>query len=130
MAESHAFDLAGFLPLLEQYLTVPDPYKRQFLLSWLGLLDSLPEQVGGWVVAVGERAGCVGRRVGGSGGEEGRVGGGDGGEGRLLCGMVAGGEGAAAVWRGLGSDREAAFQDVIASLVLGLCLTKLWLVPL
>ncbi|GAB4814784.1 hypothetical protein N2152v2_001830 [Parachlorella kessleri] len=43
VAESHTFDLAGFLPLLQEYLTLPDPYKRQFLLSWLGLLDSLPE---------------------------------------------------------------------------------------
>lgn len=43
MAESHSFDLEGFLPLLQEYLTVGDPYKRQFLLSWLGLLDSLPD---------------------------------------------------------------------------------------
>ena len=28
---------------VQEYLTLPDPYKRQFLLSWLGLLDSLPE---------------------------------------------------------------------------------------
>ncbi|KAL4449453.1 hypothetical protein ABPG77_007097 [Micractinium sp. CCAP 211/92] len=43
VAESHDFDLAGFVPTLQEYLEVSSPFKRQFLLGWLGLLDSLPD---------------------------------------------------------------------------------------
>lgn len=35
MAESHSFDVAGFVGTLEEALGVADPLKRQFLLGWL-----------------------------------------------------------------------------------------------
>ncbi|KAL4443824.1 hypothetical protein ABPG75_011561 [Micractinium tetrahymenae] len=43
VAESHDFDVAGFVLTLQEYLEVASPFKRQFLLGWLGLLDSLPD---------------------------------------------------------------------------------------
>ena len=36
VAESHAFDVGGFVGTLREYLGVADPLKRQFLLGWLG----------------------------------------------------------------------------------------------
>lgn len=35
VAESHAFDVAGFVGTLRETLGVADPLKRQFLLGWL-----------------------------------------------------------------------------------------------
>ncbi|EFN60046.1 hypothetical protein CHLNCDRAFT_133275 [Chlorella variabilis] len=43
VAESQEFSVAGFVPLLREYLEVANPFKRQFLLGWLSLLDSLPD---------------------------------------------------------------------------------------
>lgn len=37
------FDLESFVPLLEECLTVTNPFKRQFLLSWVAVLDSVPD---------------------------------------------------------------------------------------
>lgn len=37
------FDLNAFVPLLEECLTVTNPFKRQFLLSWVAVLDSVPD---------------------------------------------------------------------------------------
>jgi hypothetical protein len=44
VAESHAFDVAGFVPTLQEYLEVANPHPRQFLLGWLGCasLHALP----------------------------------------------------------------------------------------
>lgn len=36
VAESHEFDVARFVPTLQEYLEVAHPLKRQFLLGWLG----------------------------------------------------------------------------------------------
>lgn len=36
VAESHDFDVASFVPTLQEYLEVSSPFKRQFLLGWLG----------------------------------------------------------------------------------------------
>lgn len=43
VAESHDFDVARFVPTLQEYLEVSNAFKRQFLLGWLSLLDSLPD---------------------------------------------------------------------------------------
>ncbi len=37
------FDLPSFIPLLQECLTVTNPFKRQFLLSWVAVLDSVPD---------------------------------------------------------------------------------------
>lgn len=36
VAESHDFDVSRFVPTLQEYLEVANPFKRQFLLGWLG----------------------------------------------------------------------------------------------
>lgn len=40
---SPSFDVAAFVPALQDYLTVVNPFKRQFLVSWVNVLDSVPE---------------------------------------------------------------------------------------
>jgi vacuole morphology and inheritance protein 14 len=38
-----AFSLARFIPLLQDRITVINPYTRMFLVSWITLLDSIPD---------------------------------------------------------------------------------------
>jgi vacuole morphology and inheritance protein 14 len=38
-----AFSLARFIPLLQERITVIHPYTRMFLVSWITLLDSIPD---------------------------------------------------------------------------------------
>ncbi|KAF2664638.1 vacuole morphology and inheritance protein [Microthyrium microscopicum] len=38
-----AFSLAKFVPLLQDRITVLNPYTRMFLVSWITLLDSIPD---------------------------------------------------------------------------------------
>lgn len=38
-----AFSLARFIPLLEERITVINPFTRMFLVSWLTLLDTIPD---------------------------------------------------------------------------------------
>jgi vacuole morphology and inheritance protein 14 len=38
-----AFSLANFMPLLQDRITVLNPYTRMFLVSWITLLDSIPD---------------------------------------------------------------------------------------
>jgi vacuole morphology and inheritance protein 14 len=38
-----AFSLATFIPLLQDRITVLNPYTRMFLVSWITLLDSIPD---------------------------------------------------------------------------------------
>ncbi|KAL0055697.1 hypothetical protein WJX82_003331 [Trebouxia sp. C0006] len=40
---SYALDLDEFIPKLREYLTVVNPYKRQFLISWISVLASVPD---------------------------------------------------------------------------------------
>lgn len=40
---SYALDLDEFIPGLREYLTVVNPYKRQFLISWISVLASVPD---------------------------------------------------------------------------------------
>jgi vacuole morphology and inheritance protein 14 len=38
-----AFSLARFIPLLQERITVINPYTRMFLVGWITLLDSIPD---------------------------------------------------------------------------------------
>lgn len=40
---STAFSLARFIPLLQDRITVLNPYTRMFLVTWITLLDSIPD---------------------------------------------------------------------------------------
>jgi hypothetical protein len=40
---SPQFDVAKFIPLLRERLQVTHPYARQFLVSWILILDSVPD---------------------------------------------------------------------------------------
>ena len=37
------FNIGAFVPALKECLTVMNPFKRQFLISWITVLDSVPE---------------------------------------------------------------------------------------
>ncbi|GIL89811.1 hypothetical protein Vretimale_16501 [Volvox reticuliferus] len=41
-ADCTNFEVAAFIPKLRDYLRVTNPHKRQFLLSWVEALDSMP----------------------------------------------------------------------------------------
>lgn len=43
VTSSYALDLDEFIPRLREYLTVVNPYKRQFLISWISVLASVPD---------------------------------------------------------------------------------------
>ena len=43
VTESPHFDLEEFITLLRQRLQVRNPYVRQFLVSWISVLDSVPD---------------------------------------------------------------------------------------
>ena len=38
-----AFSLANFIPLLADRIYVLSPFTRSFLISWIGVLDSVPD---------------------------------------------------------------------------------------
>jgi vacuole morphology and inheritance protein 14 len=42
-ATKPAFSLAKFIPLLQDRITVLNPFTRMFLVSWITLLDSIPD---------------------------------------------------------------------------------------
>lgn len=37
------FSVDAFIPKLRDYMRVVNPYKRQFLISWITVLDSVPD---------------------------------------------------------------------------------------
>ena len=39
MTASPNFDIGAFVPRLKECLTVINPFKRQFLISWITVLD-------------------------------------------------------------------------------------------
>ena len=39
MTASPNFDIGAFVPRLKESLTVINPFKRQFLISWITVLD-------------------------------------------------------------------------------------------
>ena len=40
---SYEFNVDSFIPKLRDYMRVVNPYKRQFLISWIAVLDSVPD---------------------------------------------------------------------------------------
>ena len=42
-APKKAFSLANFIPLLSERIYVVSPFTRSFLVSWITVLDSVPE---------------------------------------------------------------------------------------
>ena len=42
MTASPNFDIGAFVPRLKESLTVINPFKRQFLISWITVLDRCP----------------------------------------------------------------------------------------
>ena len=43
MTESGMFDLLGFMPLLRERIYTKSPFGRQFVISWVSVLDTVPE---------------------------------------------------------------------------------------
>ncbi|KAL1110524.1 hypothetical protein AAG570_008052 [Ranatra chinensis] len=43
VTESAAFDLYGFMPLLRERLYSPNPFAKQFIISWISVLDAVPD---------------------------------------------------------------------------------------
>ena len=43
VAESGAFDVRAFAPMLRERITILNPYVRQFLVGWISALDSAPD---------------------------------------------------------------------------------------
>ncbi|RWS05439.1 protein VAC14-like protein [Dinothrombium tinctorium] len=43
VTESPAFDLVGFIPLLRDRLYPKNPFARQFIVSWVSLLNNVPD---------------------------------------------------------------------------------------
>ncbi|EDO30641.1 predicted protein [Nematostella vectensis] len=43
VTESSSFDIISFMPLLRERIYTANPYAKQFLVSWLRVLDSVPE---------------------------------------------------------------------------------------
>ena len=43
VTDSAHFDLVAFIPILREKLYTRDPYARQFLVSWMKMLLSIPE---------------------------------------------------------------------------------------
>lgn len=42
MTESGLFDLVGFMPLLRERIYTKNPFGRQFVISWVSVLDAVP----------------------------------------------------------------------------------------
>eukprot|EP00128_Syssomonas_multiformis_P017551 Colp12_sorted_trinity150504_noHs@28287 len=42
VTESTSFDIERFVPLLKERIYAVDPFVRQFLVSWVAVLDSVP----------------------------------------------------------------------------------------
>lgn len=43
VTESSSFDLKAFIPLLRERIYARDPYARQFIVSWIAVLDAVPD---------------------------------------------------------------------------------------
>ncbi|XP_044735191.1 protein VAC14 homolog isoform X2 [Chrysoperla carnea] len=43
VTESPAFDLVGFMPLLRERIYTKNPCARQFIISWISVLDAVPD---------------------------------------------------------------------------------------
>lgn len=43
MTESSSFDLVGFIPTLREKLLTKNEFARQFIISWVSVLDTVPD---------------------------------------------------------------------------------------
>jgi len=43
VTDSDSFDIENFIPLLQKHIGRPKPYIRQLLVSWLTVLDAVPD---------------------------------------------------------------------------------------
>ncbi|KAG8179485.1 hypothetical protein JTE90_027197 [Oedothorax gibbosus] len=43
VTDSSSFDLVGFMPLLRERICSKNPFTRQFIISWISTLDSVPD---------------------------------------------------------------------------------------
>jgi len=43
VTDSETFDIENFIPLLQKHITRTKPYIRQLLVSWLTVLDAVPD---------------------------------------------------------------------------------------
>ncbi len=43
VTETETFDIENFIPLLQKYITRTKPYIRQLLVSWITVLDAVPD---------------------------------------------------------------------------------------
>lgn len=43
VTESESFDVDMFIPLLQKYIRMTNPYIRQLLVGWITVLDSVPD---------------------------------------------------------------------------------------
>ena len=43
VTESDHFDVESFMPLLQKFIHMTDPYIRQLLLGWITVLDGVPD---------------------------------------------------------------------------------------
>lgn len=43
MTETATFDLVGFIPLLRERIYSKNPFARQFIISWISVLDAVPD---------------------------------------------------------------------------------------
>ncbi|KAK3603797.1 hypothetical protein CHS0354_042797 [Potamilus streckersoni] len=43
VTESSCFDLVAFIPLLRERIYTKNPFARQFVVSWIGVLDAVPD---------------------------------------------------------------------------------------
>ena len=43
VTESESFDVDKFIPLLQKYIRMTNPYIRQLMVGWITVLDSVPD---------------------------------------------------------------------------------------
>jgi vacuole morphology and inheritance protein 14 len=43
VTESESFDVEKFIPLLQKYIRMTNPYIRQLMVGWITVLDSVPD---------------------------------------------------------------------------------------
>lgn len=43
MTESASFDLVGFIPTLREKMLTKNEFARQYIISWVSVLDSVPD---------------------------------------------------------------------------------------
>ena len=63
VTESESFDVDKFIPLLQKYIRMTNPYIRQLMVGWITVLDSVPDidmldyLPGAWSLAIDHTSG-------------------------------------------------------------------------